>query len=482
METNNQSPQWYRRPAKAIQNTVVARPFVSFLVTLGLLLGFIVAGNSMSKPQVETKKEEPVIKEVSTYSIGTSPKMQLQAQVKKTGTVTIYAQSNGIVQQIYKNEGDKVNKGATLLWISTNYSGGTVSSAQREQAQVNYTFNKNNIQAQKDTIALQRDLAVKNRDNTEELRKIGVQSKSESIGVIETNDKSIKSIADTVALLEQNTARTPEEESTLIGLRSQQAQLQSAVNQIRQANRQVEYQTDTKNIPNQLADLQRDLTFKQLDVQEKALTLQLEVSRLNYQLAQIGEGLNYPASPYQGVVEQLNVKSGQMVNPGQVLAVITANESSASVETLVSEQVAKKINKTQASIIYINGTAVEIMPTYVSTQPTTGQMYSIKYQVPAENTAQVSDASFIKIEIPIGVPDTSAAIPFIPVDAVFQTQDGAYVYTAEKKDQGYDARSKKITLGELSGGFIEVKSGLVANDLVITDRNVLEGDLVKIKQ
>jgi multidrug efflux pump subunit AcrA (membrane-fusion protein) len=482
METINQSSRWYTKPVKSIQNTIAKRPFLSFIVTFGLLLAFIIAGNTLSKPKTEAKKEEPVVKEVSTYSIGNSPKVQVQASIKKTGTVTIYAQSSGIVQQIYKKEGDQVNKGASLVWISSNYSGGTLSSVQREQAQVNYNYNKDNLQTQKDTITKQRELATKNRENTEELRKINDQSKSESSGVIETNDKVIKSIVDQITLLEQNSARTPTEEATLNQLRGQQAQLQSAVNQLRQANRQVEYQTDTDNIPTQLADLQRDLTFKQLEIQEKALTLQLEVSKLSYKIAQIGESLNYPASPYKGIIEQIAVTPGQLVNPGQVIAVITADQTSATAEAIVSESIAKKINRTEPSILSLGSTVIEVTPSYISTQPTTGQMYSIKYQIPAENVAAANNASFARIEIPIGIADTTAVIPFIPVDSVFQTQDGAYVYTAEKKDQNYLAKSKKITLGELSGAFVEVKSGLTANDIVITDRNVLEGDLVKIKQ
>lgn len=464
-----------------IKNLIQNRPFATFLASFGIFLVLIIISNIISKNQTDTQKNEEIVKEVSTSSLKTTPIIQTQASIRKTGAITIYAQTNGIVQKVYKKEGDKVSKGTQLIWISSNYSGGTISSTQREQAELSYNYNKDNFQTQKETIDIQRELATKNQENSEELRKISEKSREESSGIIETNDKIIASIVPTIKQLEETPTPTAEQEATLNQLRAQQAQLQNAVNQLRQANRQTEYQTNASNAPIQITELQRNATYKQLDIQEKALTLQLEASRLGYKLAQIGEGLNYPASPFQGKIEQINVIPGQMINPGQALAVITADQSSATAEVLISPQLAKKISTTQPSTIYINTERIEVTPYYVSSQPTNGQMHTIKYQIPTDYTPKVQNESFLKIELPVETTNTTN-LPVIPIDSIFQTQDEAYIYTAEKQNEKYIVKSKKITLGELSGSFVEVKSGLTENDIVILDRNVLEGDIVKIKK
>jgi hypothetical protein len=66
-------------------------------------------------------------------------------------------------------------------------------------------------------------------------------------------------------------------------------------------------------------------------------------------------------------------------------------------------------------------------------------------------------------------------VPFIPLDAVFQTQDQSYVFVI----QGGKAVSKSITTGQVVGGQVEVTSGLENKDQVILDRNVVAGDTVR---
>ncbi len=77
----------------------------------------------------------------------------------------------------------------------------------------------------------------------------------------------------------------------------------------------------------------------------------------------------------------------------------------------------------------------------------------------------------------MGAPKTSAAVPFVPLDSVFQTQDQAYLFVAKNGK----AVSRKVKLGSVLGRFVEIESGLNNSDQVILDRNVIDGDSVKIK-
>ncbi len=479
--TKEQDIKWYKKPFSMAQGTLSARPFLSFLIILALFISLMVAGKAINKPKSDNAKVEKIIKEVSVYSATNTPKVEVQATVKKTGIVTIYAQASGIVQQIYKKEGDKINKGNNIAWISSSYNAGTISSVNRQQAQENYQFNKDNLSTQLDTIQKQRNSTLENRENIEQLRQITDKSVQETQDLLNLNNSQYQNVVNTINQLEQNNA-DGSQNATISQLKAQQSQLSAGINQLQQAQRNAQYQRDIEKPPTKLADLQRDIALQQLSIQEKSLQLQLDVSKFNFQLAQISESFNYPASPINGMIERIAVVPGQVVNPGEVIAVVTSPQNSATLEALVPEQIAIKISRTNSSVLHLANSSVELMPAYVSSQPTSGQMYSVKYQLPAQQTDKVSNSAFARIEIPLDIHNEAAPTLYLPIDSIFQTQDGAYVYITQKKDSAYVATSKKITLGELSGKFVEVKSGLEKNDNVILDRNILEGDLLAIKQ
>ncbi len=478
--TDQSQPGRFGRLRTQAQKAVLGRPFTSFILALVALLALIGIANTINKPQETTKKTEKPLKEVSVFTIGTSPKITAQATIRKSGTISIYAQTAGVVQKVYKKEGDNVSKGTNLVWISNNYAGGTASSLQRQLAQKNYESTRNNYSLNVDTVSKQRELAELNRDNTEELRKISEKSAQETNDLINLNQELLRTVDTGLQQLASNPAPTATESAQINQLKGQQAQLSASINQLRSGERGASYQANPSNPPTSLADAQRDLTLKQLELQERGLLLQLEVSKLNYQIAQVSEGLNYPASPVAGKVERINVTIGQTVAPGDLIAVVTTGESSAIADAFVSSQTAQRIAKLDPSFLYIGKNTVEVTPAYVSTQPTNGQLYSITYQIPEESVSAVTNQSYIKVEIPVGAPDTTASTPFIPVDAVYQTQDGAFVYLVEKKDNRAIAKGRKIELGTITGSFVEVTNGLTKEDQVITDRNILEGDSVKV--
>ncbi len=460
------------------ETAILKRPFTFFIGTLIALVALIGIASVINKPKIETKTEEKPAKEVTLFSIGSSPKIFAQASIRKSGIISIYAQTTGVVQAIYKKEGETVNKGANIFWISNTYTGGTISSLQRQLAQKNYEATKNNFSLNIDTIDKQREQAQLSKNNTEELRKITDKSVQENHDLLDLNNKMYRSVVDSVSRLEQNTSPSASDSAQITQLKGQQAQLSAAINQLMSATRNAQYQRDTNNPPAKLADVQYDLTMKQLELQERSTNLQLEINKLNYQVAQVSEGLNYPGSPVTGKVERINAIVGQTVSPGDLLAVVSTGSTSAIADAFVSKETALRASKLDNSILHIGKNTIEATPAYVSTQPTSGQLYSISYQIPTKYSEDLSNQSYIKVEIPLGSTETGAT-KFIPIDAVYQTQDGAYVYVVEKKDNKDIAKSKKIELGDINGNYVEVISGLTKDDKIIIDRNILEEDVVK---
>ncbi|KKP79573.1 MAG: hypothetical protein UR81_C0044G0005 [Candidatus Levybacteria bacterium GW2011_GWB1_35_5] len=58
------------------------KPITAFLILLALLLSLIVLSNIVNRPVPETQETKLSTKEVSVYTIGSSPKIKVQAQIE----------------------------------------------------------------------------------------------------------------------------------------------------------------------------------------------------------------------------------------------------------------------------------------------------------------------------------------------------------------------------------------------------------------
>jgi multidrug efflux pump subunit AcrA (membrane-fusion protein) len=142
----------------------------------------------------------------------------------------------------------------------------------------------------------------------------------------------------------------------------------------------------------------------------------------------------------------------------------------------VPKNIAQRISETQESDIYINGKRYSETPNFVADEATDGLLYGVIYSLPETLVGKVTDNDYIKVDIPVGYPDTLSTIPYLPIDVVFETQEGAYVYLAKNGK----VVSRKVELGNVAGGDVEIDKGLTSSDKVILDRNVIEGESVSV--
>lgn len=451
---------------------VEKRPLQSFFGVLLLLLILILLGSFLRRPAVEKPVEkEPV--EVSIYSIGTAPTLSVSAQIEKTGVVKIISQTSGIINQINVTEGQEVSAGTNLISISSNYSGGSAASVQRQIAADTYQNIKDTYGTQKDIIQKQRDLADKNRDNTNALRDISAKSLDDTRSLLNLNQNIVDTLNTNLTNLE-NSNTNGSNDATILQTKQLISSFQSAVNQLKSAVKTAEFQTDANNPPTGLTDITHDVTIKQLDVQKKALELSLEVSRLQLQLAQIQESTMFPSAPISGVIERIYVTPNQSVTPGTPLLLLHGAQT-AKVVAKVPPDIAQKASYTQPSKIYIGSKTFSRVPMYISTEATDGTLYSVIYSLPDNTQNNITDKSFVKVDLPVGLPSTGISDPFIPIDAVYQSQSSSYIFLS----QNGKAQLKTVTLGNVVGDYVEVLSGISTGDKIILDRTVVAGDKVK---
>lgn len=464
------------RPATRIVTHTKRRPLLSFLILLGVLLLLIIVGSAISKLQQKPASTSTPVKSVQVYSIGTSPKISLQARVEKAGVVTVLAQSGGIVDAVLLNPGDSVTRGQAIVDLSTTPSGANSSALQAGIANKQYQLASETYAAQKDIIAKQREIAEKTDENTEELRKISESSLSDTKDVLNQNKDLLNTVNDQISQLE-SAPQDPDTAATLAQLRQARVQLSSGIAQLQNQVRNLEYSTNKDNPPTELTTLQKDIALKQLDLQEKSLLLQKEIAGMSAAAAHIMATMMHPASPFSGIVERVNVKKGQNIAPSTVIATVSSNDQSVTAVVLVPESIAQNLTMVQPSTIYIQDKPISIFPQYISQNATEGQLYSVTFCLPEEYAASITDQSFLSVQLPIGSPNESTITPYIPIDTVFQSEDTAYVFVVENNTAVY----RKVTLGNVYGQFVEVRSGVSSGDLIINDRNVINGDTVKVK-
>jgi len=464
------------RPVRRVTNYVDTHPFGSFFVALGVLLALIVISNVLGTPKIQEKPPQKHIKPVHVYHIGTAPKLKAQAQIEKSGVLHITALTAGVVQRANKREGDSFKKGETLISMSTNYQGGNTSSLQRALAQKTYNNAVDSYDPQRDIIQKQRDLAEKTDANNDQLRDITSKSLDDTRSLISVNDDILKTLDERIQNL-QNTDPTNVE--GILAFKEMKSQFLSANNQAKQALRSAEYQSASDKPPAELSDISKDLTFKQLDLQQKMLDLNKEIAGIQLKIAQVVEAMMFPSAPFNGVVQRVLVKEGEAVSPGTELLVIAQDvkDDPTLAIAYVPREVAEKISQIEPSFLHINEKeGLLLQPTYISQDAVRGTLHAVYFTIPNDYIPKVTETGFLEVELPIGYFDTTSSVPYVPIDAVYQTKENSYLFIIK----GKKAVSQPVQLGDVFGGFVEIKSGLSPGSEVIIDRNVIAEDDVEV--
>ncbi len=459
----------FKKSNQKTSTFITKHPFASFLAILLLLLVLIVLGSTIFKEKPVEQPKQAMVKNVQTFKIGASPKVSTQAQVEKSGVIKVVAQMPGIVSYINVTEGDLVGKNQQLLGLASNYQGGNALSVARQIAQTQNNLSNQTYDTQKDLISKQREVAERTDANADQLRDIANRSLDETRSLLDLNESLLASLD---AQISQSTG------SAQASLNGQKAQFLGVINQLKQGVRQAEYQSASDRPPAQLSDLGREITMKNLEIQEKSLEANKQISNLSLLASQITEAQMYPAAPFAAIVERIHVRVGEAVNPGTVLATLNQTTDDIVLNALVPASTAKNISKFEKSTIHIGDKTLDLAPFYISSEATDGQMYSVLYVLGDEYKELFTDKSFVQIDIPVGAPDTNSVVPFIPLDAIFQTQDESVIYIVSDGK----AKSRKIQLGQVQGRFVAVTDGVGANDEVILSRTVVEGDQIQVNQ
>jgi membrane fusion protein (multidrug efflux system) len=183
-----------------------------------------------------------------------------------------------------------------------------------------------------------------------------------------------------------------------------------------------------------------------------------------------------------GIVDELNVRVGEIFVglAGLTPQIKIVNTQNMKVVTHVPENYSNRIKAGANAIISLPDLKKEFKAS-VSTASRSidanTRSFDVEIKIPFDANIrpnQLAQVRFQDYEVPNAIS--------INVNTVQTEEKGKYVYVAVQEGKKLIARKKMITVGELYGKLIEVKTGLNEKDLLITEgyQNIYDGQTVKV--
>lgn len=390
-----------------------AHLLLTFYSTLALLLGLIFLSNYYRSKQMDGDNQTATPLIKAIIYQQQQPTISASAKVVHQGVIEIVAQQGGVVQKINAKEGQQIKKGVSIAQLSSNYQGGNLSALQLEIAKKNFLA----------THANHWDQAKIEQINQE---------------------------------LNQNTAWV--------------AYTETNPNRSNFGGNGDAYTAFSGQQNSELIKLKHEITNRQAQ-------LGLDNAELNYQLAAISASLMRPSSPLSGKVERILVNRGQLVAPGQTIAIIKANDNQVKLQLTTSENIIRYLDTSKMAIFTYNQISFAVSIDYLSYTPTRENTYQINFSVPDEYVDSLPNNAYGKIQLPLKTIDK----PLLPINAIYQSHQQSFVYTVETNEEGeLIARQKAVTLGEVIGQLVKIETGITVSDRVILNHNLLDGQKITL--
>ncbi len=182
-------------------------------------------------------------------------------------------------------------------------------------------------------------------------------------------------------------------------------------------------------------------------------------------------------SPISGTIDQMDLKLGQVAQPGQT-GIRIVNADVLKVKADVPESYSGSVGTGNAVKILIpdaNDSLVTKVTFAAKAIDPTSRSFAVEIKLPNRKSLRPNMTAILKIA---DYSKSNAII--IPVKAIQKSEDGDYVFV----NNNGTAKRKKIKVGTTYGGQSEITSGLSTGDQLITAgaEDIEDGDKVKVLQ
>jgi RND family efflux transporter MFP subunit len=180
-------------------------------------------------------------------------------------------------------------------------------------------------------------------------------------------------------------------------------------------------------------------------------------------------------SPINGVLDQMDLKVGQAVQPGME-GMRVVNLSKLKVKADVAESYSERVKQGDRVIVSIPGSSDSLITTiaYASRviEPTS-RSYTVEIKLPTKPGFKPNMTAVLRI---VDYEKKGAIV--LPIKAIHQSESGEYVFITDKNI----AKRVPIKIGNSYQGNVEIISGVKVGDRVVVEgtEDIEEGDQLKI--
>ncbi len=231
---------------------------------------------------------------------------------------------------------------------------------------------------------------------------------------------------------------------------------------IQEVRTQLDFTTTLYNKQKALYDQKIGSEVQYLSAKANMESMQRRLSTLNEQLSQM-----HVKSPIDGSVEEIPIKAGQMLAPG-FPAMKIINLSKIKVMADIAEAYGSKVTKGNDVKLFFPDINKEIdaKVTFASKLiNSVNRTFLVEVKIDNDGSLPFRANMVAVVKIVDYVNDSAIVIP---VNIIQQAKDGDYVMVAVENNGKKTAERRNITTGISSNGNVEVLSGLLTGDKIIT--------------
>lgn len=209
-----------------------------------------------------------------------------------------------------------------------------------------------------------------------------------------------------------------------------------------------------------------------LENQMKSVQEQIKINREQLQMTQV-------FSDVAGVAEEVNVRVGETFMGGMQIKIV--NTSQLKVSTQVPENYIDRVSTGKPVVIELpdlkKSISTQVSLTGKIIDPNSRSFY-MEARLPSDKDFYPNQIAQIKIR------DYNNAKAIVaPLNTLQNDEKGKYIMVISNENGKKIARKKEVTIGQIYGNQVEIKSGITIGDRIITEgfQGLYDGQLITLK-
>ena len=211
-----------------------------------------------------------------------------------------------------------------------------------------------------------------------------------------------------------------------------------------------------------------------------SLENQLNTAQENVKVYQEQANTNNVYSEVSGVADNVSIRAGETFSAASAVAlgITIVNNSQLKVVGNIPENYLSNVNKGTAVIV----TVPDVNKTFNSSVSFVGATinalsrgFAVEAKLPADASLKPYQIALLKIK------DYAAANAIaVPVATLQNDEKGKFVMVASNENKKWIARKRPVNIGLLNGDILEIKTGLKAGDVLITEgfQSLYDGQVI----